>query len=61
MKILATGTRVQIASERPRYNGRTGVVTNVSITYTVALDEMLEADDTSLLEVKAKPTQLRVA
>jgi hypothetical protein len=55
------GTRVQIVSERPRYNGKTGVITHVSVTYTVALDEMLDADDTVLLEVKAKPTQLRVA
>jgi pyoverdine/dityrosine biosynthesis protein Dit1 len=61
-KIMEPGTRVLISSEKPRYDGRTGVITNVNITYTVALDEMLDdIEAPPVLEVRARPSQLRVA
>jgi hypothetical protein len=60
-KIIQPGTRVLITSDRPRYNGRTGVVTDVSVTYTVALDDILDGPEAPVLEVRAKSAQVRVA
>ncbi|HEV7180624.1 MAG TPA: hypothetical protein VGN11_12190 [Candidatus Baltobacteraceae bacterium] len=54
------GRRVQIVSGRPRYNGKTGTITSVTVSYTVALDELLEMGEHHIIEVRAGPHQVRL-
>ena len=60
MKLIDIGRRVRVVSDRPRYNDRIGTITCVTVAYTIALDEMLEAGEMRVVEVRARPHQLRL-